>query len=117
MGLMLFGLTAGARGYRVLYLGADLVTSRVLVFGVGRNAASLLIKDDGNLPTSSYRIVGFIGTPEQNRFVPEEKIVEIGDSLLGLGAGSLVLGTSPHLGRQRPGRRRRRGLVDGPRDV
>lgn len=29
MGLMLFGLTAGARGYRVLYLGADLPLSQL----------------------------------------------------------------------------------------
>ena len=67
-----------------LYMGADLTTTKVLVFGVGRNAASLLIKDEGNLPTSSFRIMGFISTPEQHRFVPEEKVVEIGDSLLGL---------------------------------
>ncbi|MEZ5492659.1 MAG: TIGR03013 family PEP-CTERM/XrtA system glycosyltransferase [Gammaproteobacteria bacterium] len=77
-------LVVAIRRLFVLYLGADLVTSRVLVFGVGRNAASLLIKDDGNLPTSSYRIMGFISTPEQQRFVPEEKVIEIGDSLLNL---------------------------------
>ena len=75
-------LVVAIRRLFVLYLGADLVTSRVLVFGVGRNAASLLIKDDGNLPTSSYRIMGFISTPEQQRFVPEDKVIEIGDSLL-----------------------------------
>ncbi len=77
-------LVVAIRRLFVLYLGADLVTSKVLVFGVGRNAASLLIKDDGNLPTSSYRILGFISTPEQNRFVAEDKIIEIGDSLLTL---------------------------------
>jgi len=67
-----------------LYMGADLTTTKVLVFGVGRNAASLLIKDEGNLPTSSYRIMGFISTPEQTRFVPEEQVVEMGSSLLDL---------------------------------
>ncbi|MCB1673018.1 MAG: TIGR03013 family PEP-CTERM/XrtA system glycosyltransferase [Gammaproteobacteria bacterium] len=77
-------LVVAIRRLFVLYLGADLVTSKVLVYGVGRNAASLLIKDDGNLPTSSYRIVGFISTPEQNRYVPDEKVIEIGDSLLHL---------------------------------
>ena len=69
-----------------LYMGADLTTTKVLVFGVGRNAASLLIKDEGNLPTSSFRIMGFISTPEQHRFVPEDKVVELGNSLLALAA-------------------------------
>ena len=67
-----------------LYMGADLTTTRILVFGVGRNAASLLIKDEGNLPTSSYYIMGFISTPEQTRFVPEDQVVDIGSSLLDL---------------------------------
>jgi sugar transferase (PEP-CTERM system associated) len=67
-----------------IYMGADLTNTRVLVFGIGRNAASLLVKDDGNLPTSAYRVVGFISTPEQTRFVPEDKVVELGSSMLNL---------------------------------
>ena len=78
------GLIVIVRRLFFVYMGADLTTTKVLVFGVGRNAASLLIKDEGNLPTSSFRIMGFISTPEQQRFVPEEKVVEIGNSLLEL---------------------------------
>ncbi len=77
-------LIVAARRLFFMYMGADLTTTKVLVFGVGRNAASLLIKDEGNLPTSSYRVVGFISTPEQTRFVPEEQVVELGSSMLDL---------------------------------
>lgn len=56
----------------------------MLVFGVGRNAASLLVRDEGNLPTSSYAVVGFIATPEQQRYVPEEMVLGVKDSLLAL---------------------------------
>ena len=77
-------LIVAVRRLFFLYMGADLTTTRVLVFGVGRNAASLLVKDEGNLPTSAYRIMGFISTPEQTRFVPEDQVVELGVSLLDL---------------------------------
>ncbi len=75
-------LIVAIRRLFVLYLGQDLVTSRVLVFGVGRNAASLLIRDEGSLPTSSYQVVGFIPTPEQDRYVPQEMVIEVNEPLL-----------------------------------
>jgi len=63
-------------------VGNDIFTSKVLVFGVGRSAASLLARDEGELPTASFRIIGFISTPEQIRVVPEHLVIELGDSLL-----------------------------------
>lgn len=77
-------LIVAIRRLFVLFLGANLVISKVLVFGVGRNAASLLVRDEGNLPTSSYAVVGFIATPEQQRYVPEEMVLGVKDSLLAL---------------------------------
>ncbi|MBL4576611.1 MAG: TIGR03013 family PEP-CTERM/XrtA system glycosyltransferase [Opitutaceae bacterium] len=65
-----------------LYMGRDVFTSKILVFGIGRSAASLLNRDNSELPTSSFHIVGFISTPGQIRIVPEHRVIKLGDSLL-----------------------------------
>ena len=65
------------------YLGSEVFTSKILVFGIGRSAANLLHKnDEGELPTTSYRIVACISTPGQIRVVPEHLLIDLGESLL-----------------------------------
>lgn len=56
-------------------------TSRILVLGVGDNAASLLNAGDNN-SSVGFSLKGFISTPEQTRVIPEHLVIELGDSLL-----------------------------------
>lgn len=67
---------------RLFFLLADkdIFSSKVLVFGTGERAASLI--GDESEATQAYKIMGFISTPSQARSVPEDKIIELDDSLL-----------------------------------
>lgn len=67
------------RRFFYYFMGNDVFVSRVLVYGVGHAAAGLLPKQEEGTP--SYKIVGFISTPQQTRLVPESMVVELGDSL------------------------------------
>lgn len=68
---------------RLFFLLADkdLFRSKVLVFGTGDRAASLLA-DESDAASQTYKIMGFISTPSQARAVPDDKIIELDDSLL-----------------------------------
>jgi sugar transferase (PEP-CTERM system associated) len=59
----------------------NVFTSRILVLGVGNNAASLLHAGDNN-SSVSFSLKGFISTPEQSRVIPEHLVIELDDSLL-----------------------------------
>ena len=60
---------------------ASIFTSKIMVLGVGNSAANLLSLGEQSA-NPSYRIKGFIATPEQDRVVPAELIIDLGDSLL-----------------------------------
>ncbi len=68
---------------RIFFAAVDpnAFTSRILVLGVGNNAASLLDAGDSN-SSGSFKLKGFISTPEQTRVIPEDLVIELDDSLL-----------------------------------
>ena len=57
------------------------LTTRLLVVGAGNNAASLLDAGEESL-TSGFKIVGFVTTPQQANVVPQQMIIDPGDSLM-----------------------------------
>jgi len=59
----------------------NLFISKILVLGVGHKALSIL-KLAESQTNPSFKIKGFVATPEQGREVPEGQIIELGDSLL-----------------------------------
>jgi len=60
---------------------SDIFTSKILVLGIGNSAASLLAARDEN-NSASFKLKGFVSTPEQTRVIPENLVIELGDSLL-----------------------------------
>lgn len=73
----------------------NLFVSRILVFGIGKNAANLLADNESVMSRHSYKIIGFISTPSQDLKVPKNQVVELEDCLLkqavALGADEIVL--------------------------
>jgi sugar transferase (PEP-CTERM system associated) len=64
-------------------IDGNLFNSRVLVFGTGDRAASL-IEDQNSRHARTYQIRGFIATPSQIRVVPSDMIIELDEPLLQL---------------------------------
>ena len=80
---LLLSLTFVIIARRIFDLTAneDIFTSRVLIIGIGKSAATFLGIEE-RPSTSRFKIKGFVGTPGQTRVVPEDVIVDIGNSLL-----------------------------------
>ncbi|PCJ27290.1 MAG: hypothetical protein COA96_03645 [SAR86 cluster bacterium] len=70
---------------RRIFLGTvdgNVFVSNILVFGVGKNAASLFASNENYKPSPGYRLKGFVNTPVQEKVVPDHLIIELGESLL-----------------------------------
>jgi sugar transferase (PEP-CTERM system associated) len=59
----------------------DFFCTRVLIFGTGERAASLY-QNQMTTAANTYKIVGFVSSPNQSHTVPEEMIVNVDTSLL-----------------------------------
>lgn len=84
-GLAFFISLASIISLRLLFFHSiddHMFMAKVLVFGVGRNAAKLIVDNTDDNSPRNYLIKGFISTPKQTRVVPEHRILALEDSLL-----------------------------------
>lgn len=72
---------ATVRRFAFTYFRQDRFISRVIVFGVGNNAARLINANNEKQLNASYKIVGFVSSPGQARVVPQNLIIEASHSL------------------------------------
>ena len=80
--ICVLGILIARRIFYVLMTAeGNAFNSRILVLGVGNNAANLFAEKDKR-SSASYKLMGYVSTPEQQIVVPEDQITEMGDSLL-----------------------------------